>query len=71
MKNWRISEALLSFRKLNEHLQGMSEAELLSAIEIEQGSRRRKTILERLQMRLSALRAEQSRKSIKESIHGS
>ena len=48
MSQWRISEALTSSRKLEEHISLLTEEELMRCIELEEGASRRETILKRL-----------------------
>jgi 4-alpha-glucanotransferase len=48
MNQWRISEALSSCRKLEEHIQQLTDAELEHCSDLERKAARRKTILERL-----------------------
>ena len=69
MSNWHINEALISWRKLNEVLMQLTIQEIANAIEIEEGTRRRKTLIKRLASRLSAIKAEETRNELKEKLH--
>lgn len=48
VRDWYISEALVSLRRLHRVLSDMTEEEVLAALKLESESRRRKVILERL-----------------------
>lgn len=48
MNEWRLSEALLSVRRLNAVASQMTEEEIVRAISLEEESLRRKSILDRL-----------------------
>lgn len=48
MNNWRISEALVSVRRLMGVLPEMTQDEIVRAIALEEASLRRQSILERL-----------------------
>ena len=48
MNSWRITEALVSFRRLKDVIHEMTEEEIVRAIALEEESLRRKSILDRL-----------------------
>lgn len=48
MNEWRVSEALVSFRRLGEILPQMTEKEIIRAIALEEETRRRQSVLKRL-----------------------
>lgn len=48
MNNWRISEALVSVRRLMNVIREMTHEEIVRAIALEETSLRRASILERL-----------------------
>lgn len=70
VRDWYISEALHSFRRLKSVLEDLTEDEVEAALKLEHGSRRRSTV-----MRLLTKKAEQFNRSLfvttlKEKIHG-
>ena len=48
MNEWRVSEALISFRRLGEILPQMTEKEIIRAIALEEETRRRQSVLKLL-----------------------
>ena len=48
MNDWRVSEALVSFRRLGEILPQMTEKEIIRAIALEEETRRRQSVLKLL-----------------------
>lgn len=54
-REWLIGEALSSYRRLCHVLTELSEEELKSLLEIEKGSKRRKTHIWRIQTRLNVV----------------
>jgi len=48
MNEWRVSEALISFRRLLEILPQMTEEEIIRAIALEEETRRRQSVLKLL-----------------------
>lgn len=54
MIQWRISEALTSFRRLEAVVNNMSEEEVVRAIALEEEGLRRSSILNRLNRRARA-----------------
>lgn len=48
MNEWRVSEALVSFRRLGEILPQMTEKEIIRAIALEEETRRRQSVLKLL-----------------------
>ena len=60
---------MLTWRKLNDQLAGMSEREVLGLLESERSGARRITVLERLHQRYTTLRAARERAELlKEAI---
>lgn len=55
MNTWLMNEALTSVRKLREHLHELSEQEVLAALNLELGSRRRKHVILLLQTKAKKL----------------
>lgn len=45
---WNIVQALETARSLQEHIDELPEADVLKALELESGGRRRRSIIERL-----------------------
>jgi len=54
-REWYVSEALRSWRRLNEILHELTVEELESALEIEYGSKRRRSMIKRLTSRIAAI----------------
>jgi len=48
MNEWRVSEALISFRRLLEILPQMTEGEIIRAIALEEETHRRQSVLKLL-----------------------
>ncbi len=48
MNEWRVSEALVSFRRLREILPQMTEEEIIRAIALEEETHRRQSVLKLL-----------------------
>jgi len=48
MNEWRVSEALISFRRLLEILPQMTEEEIIRAIALEEETHRRQSVLKLL-----------------------
>jgi hypothetical protein len=48
IRDWQIGEALVSVARLNEILPELTEQEVFACLELESGSRRRRSILDRL-----------------------
>ena len=48
MNNWRVTEALISLRRLREILSQMTEEEIVRAIALEEETHRRQSVLKLL-----------------------
>jgi hypothetical protein len=66
VNTWRIARALGSYRALIENIGEMSEEEVLNALEVEAGSRRRGVILDKLIQKAAELQRHTYIKSLKE-----
>ena len=55
-REWHISQALKSVRRLGELLPDLSVEELTEMLEIERGSLRRRTVLSRITARIKAIK---------------
>lgn len=55
VRSWRISEALTSFRRLGEIIDELTEDEVHQALQLEASTRRRKSIMTRLEARAKKL----------------
>lgn len=49
--NWLVTEALTSVRKLRQNIDLLTEEEVLAALNLELGSRRRKNVITPLQQK--------------------
>ena len=70
VRQWYVSEALDSVRRLNDILDELSEEEVIAALELESGSRRRRSIVERLISRAVRLNELKYVAHLKEKYHG-
>lgn len=55
---WHLSEALTSFRRLNQIIKELTEEEVRKALSLESEGRRRKSIITTLEARLKHLHKE-------------
>lgn len=69
-RQWTISEALESARSLAEHIDELTEEEVIAALELESGSSRRLSILDRLISRAVRLNELRYKQNLKEKYHG-
>jgi len=69
-RQWNVSEALNSARRLREVIDELSLEEVVGALELESGSRRRQSIIDRLISRAVRLNELQYVKTLKEKYHG-
>jgi hypothetical protein len=67
---WKLTEALSSYARLNTVLDSLSEDEVIAALELESRSRRRQSIIDRLISRAIRLNELQYSKQLKEKYHG-
>lgn len=67
---WNITQALESARSLQEHIDQLPEKDVLAALELESGSRRRRSIIKRLIERAVRLNQTAYRKQLSEKYHG-
>lgn len=67
---WNIVRALESARSLQEHIDELPEADVIAALELESGSRRRRSIIERLIGRAVRLNEITYSKQLREKYHG-
>lgn len=65
-REWNKTQALLSVASLNEHLLKLTKEEVLACLELESGSRRRRSILDRLISRAVRLNEVAYAKDLKE-----
>lgn len=70
VRQWHVTEALSSMRRLHELLDELTEAEVLAALELESGSQRRASIIDRLISRAVRLNELNYSTSLKEKYHG-
>lgn len=66
---WNIVQALESARSLQEHIDELPEEDVLKALELESGSRRRRSIIERLIGRAVRLNEINYRNTLMEKYH--
>jgi len=70
VRQWHVSEALSSMRRLHELIDELTEEEVLAALELESGSQRRASIIDRLISRAVRLNEIKYSKQLKEKYHG-
>lgn len=70
VRKFAISQALESARSVNEHLYDLTEEEVLAALELESGSRRRPSIIDRLISRAVRLNEMSYTAQLKEKFRG-
>lgn len=70
VRQWYVSEALDSMRRLSEVIDELSEEEVHAALTLESGSRRRKSLINRLISRAVRLNELKYVKTLKEQYHG-
>lgn len=69
VRQWYITEALESARRLNEVIDELSHDEVIAALELESGSSRRGSIIDRLISRAVRLNELEYSKKLKEQYH--
>lgn len=69
-RQWMVSEALSSMRRLHDLIDELTEEEVLAALELESGSSRRASIIDRLISRAVRLNELKYSKTLKEKYHG-
>ena len=70
IRQWFISEALHSFRRLSAVLDELTEEEVIAALKLETGTRRRSTLIKTLSARAVKMNATNFNANLKENIHG-
>ncbi len=70
VREWYVAEALQSARRLQAIIDELSEEEVISALELESGSSRRRSIIDRLTSRAVRLNELQYMKYLKEKYNG-
>lgn len=70
LREWYINEALHSFRRLKSILGELTEEEVLAALKLEHGSRRRHTLIGVLTARAEQLHLRSFHANLEEKIHG-
>jgi hypothetical protein len=70
VRQWQVTEALSSMRRLADLIDELTEAEVLAALELEAGSQRRRSIVDRLISRAVRLNELNYSKTLKEKYHG-
>lgn len=70
IREWYISEALHSFRRLKSVLAELTEEEVLAALKLEFDSRRRHTLIGVLKARAEQLHLKKFHANLEENIHG-
>jgi hypothetical protein len=70
VRPWHVSQALSSMRRLAEIIDELSEAEVIAALELESGSQRRSSIIDRLIARATRLNEINYSTKLKDKYHG-
>lgn len=69
-RQWYISEATHSFRRLGQVIDDLTAEEVVAALKLEMGTRRRSTLLRRLEAQAAKLNTRNFNANLKENIHG-
>jgi hypothetical protein len=69
-REWHLSEALHSFRRLKSILDTLTEEEVIAALKLETASRRRLTVMRLLSAQAEKLHLRSFNANLKENIHG-
>jgi len=70
IRQWYISEALLSVSRLNDVLNEMTEAEIMKCLDLESSAARRKSIIDRLISRAVRLNEVRYAQTLRGKYHG-
>jgi len=70
VRSWIVAEALSSYGRLNELIQQLTEEEVLACLQLEAGSNRRATVIDRLISRAARLNELRYVTALKEKFHG-
>lgn len=70
VRDWYISEALQSFRRLKSVLEDLTEDEVEAALKLEHGSRRRATVVRLLTAKAAQFNRSTFTTTLKEKING-
>lgn len=70
VRKWYLNQALESFKRLNEVLHELTAEEVEAALDLESGSRRRRSITDRLISRAVRLNEIAFNKRLQEKHHG-
>jgi hypothetical protein len=71
VRDWHVQRALESYRQLVSIIDELTEEEVLACLDLEVGTRRRATLVERLIQQAADLHRQNYVKSLKEKYHGS
>jgi hypothetical protein len=69
VRKWHISRALESYSSLNRIVNELTENEVITCLHLEAGSRRRRSIINRLIQRAVRLRTIETTRQLKEQFH--
>jgi len=69
-RKWYIDQALTSFRRLNEVLDDLTEAEVLACLDLEAATQRRRSVIDRLISKAIRLREIDYNRQLKEKFYG-
>lgn len=69
VRKWHMNQALDSYQGLNSVVNELTEEEVLACLTLEAGSRRRRSLINRLIARASRLRAIETTRQLKEQFH--
>ena len=70
VRTWYVTQALGSFRALCDVLIELTEEEVLHCLQVEAGSLRRRSVIDRLISRATQLNGERYTRQLKEKFHG-
>jgi len=70
VRQWQVTEALSSMRRLHDLIDDLTEEEVIAALELESGSQRRASMIDRLISRAVRLNEIKYSNSLKEKYYG-
>lgn len=71
VRKWHLDQALDSYASLENVLHELTEEEVLAALDLEAGTRRRRSLIDRLISRAVRIRESSYSSQLKEKYHGS
>jgi hypothetical protein len=70
VRRWYLDQALVSYKRLNEVLNELTAEEVTACLDLEAGTQRRRSVLDRLISRAVRLNEIKFNQALQEKIHG-